>query len=111
MALRFPGAPDKQLAIDTEFLAKNPVYSEQVGAQKFVVLTDKSGANRVYDPAGVVIEKYDGLDTAIDTNGKSWQVTEQALLDDSQQALGRLPYHRAFWFGWHAAYPETRLIK
>jgi len=111
LALRFPGAPNKQLAIDTEFLVKNPVYYEQVGAQKFVVLTDKSGANRVYDPAGVVIEKYDGQDTAVDTAGKSWRVTEQALIGGAQQTLERLPYHRAFWFGWHAAYPETRLIK
>jgi len=25
--------------------------------------------------------------------------------------LKRLPAHRAFWFGWHSAFPETRLIK
>ena len=111
LALRFPGAPNKQLAIDTEFLAERPVFYDQVGQQKFVVLTDKSGANRVYDPADIKIERYDGLDTAIDSNGKSWRVTEQALIAEGQQALGRLPYHRAFWFGWHAAYPETRLIK
>jgi len=111
LALRFPGAPDKQLAIDTKLLAKTPVFYEQVGAQKFVVLTDNTGANRVYDPAGIVIDRYDGLDTAIDSDGNSWRITEQALVNDKQQTLKRLPYHRAFWFGWHAAYPETRLIK
>ena len=25
--------------------------------------------------------------------------------------LRRLPAHRAFWFGWYAAYPATRLVK
>jgi hypothetical protein len=27
------------------------------------------------------------------------------------QALARLPAHRAFWFGWHAAFPGTRLVQ
>ncbi|HHO49694.1 MAG TPA: hypothetical protein ENK18_02210 [Deltaproteobacteria bacterium] len=26
-------------------------------------------------------------------------------------ALPRVPAHRAFWFGWHAAWPETRLAR
>ena len=25
--------------------------------------------------------------------------------------LRRLPAHRAFWFGWHSVYPNTRLVK
>ena len=28
----------------------------------------------------------------------------------SGRKLRRLPAHRAFWFGWHAAYPDTRLV-
>lgn len=110
LALRFPAAPNKQLAIDTEFLSKNPVFYERVGQQKFVVLTDKTGANRVYDPDDVTIKSYDGIDTLTDSNDKQWHVTEQALISGNK-SLRRLPYHRAFWFGWHAAYPETRLIK
>ena len=111
LALRFAASPDSQLAIDTAFLDKNPVFYEQIGAQKFVVLTDKSGANRVFEAGDVELKSYDGKDTAKDQQGNSWQVTETALLASNGSKLERLPYHRAFWFGWHAAYPETRLIK
>lgn len=111
LALRFAAAPDEQLAIDTEYLNDNQVYNGKIGQQKFVVLTDNSGANRVFDPQDVVISKYDGQDTATDSNGKKWTVSERQLTSKSGDALSRLPYHRAFWFGWRAAFPETRLIK
>ncbi len=113
LALRFTATPKQQLAIDTKFLKKNPIFYEKIGAQKFVVLTDKSGANRVYEAGNVTLEKYDGLDQVIDSQNKVWRVTENALVatHDESQTLERLPYHRAFWFGWHAAYPDTKLIK
>lgn len=111
LALRFAAAPDKQLAIDTDYLNNNPVFHHQIGAQKFVVLTDKTGANRVYDPGTVKFRNYDGLDTAFDQTGRSWTVSEQSLVASDGSELDRLPYHRAFWFGWHAAYPETQLIQ
>lgn len=111
LALRFFAAPGQQLAIDTGYLNKNPVFHNQIGQQKFVVLTDKTGANRVYDPGHIIFTQYDGLDTATDSSGKQWRISEQSLVSKDGQVLNRLPYHRAFWFGWHAAYPETRLIK
>ncbi len=111
LALRFSAAPNQQLAIDTDYLIKHPVYSDQIGQQKFVVLTDATGANRVYDPEQVVFVEYDGLDTAIDSTGKPWRISEQSLISPDGQTLERLPYHRAFWFGWHAAFPKTKLIK
>lgn len=111
LALRFPGAPNTQLAIDTEFLAKNPIFYESVGAQKMVIITDQSGANRVYQPGGIRFEHFDGKETLKDQQGATWRVTEEALVSEHGKQLNRLPYHRAFWFGWHAAYPKTRLIK
>jgi len=111
LALRFAAAPDQQLAIDTDFLHKNPIFYERIGTQKFVVLTDNSGANRVYQAGDVTLKKYDGRDTVTDEDGIKWRVTEDSLLASNDQQLERLPYHRAFWFGWHAAYPDTRLIK
>lgn len=111
LALRFQGAPDKQLAIDTEFLKQNPIYYNQVGQQKFVVLTDNSGANRVYEPQSTAFNRYDQDKTLVDDNNQRWTLTEEALVSDVGERLARLPYHRAFWFGWHAAYPTTRLIK
>ena len=110
LALRFAAAPDQQLAIDTAFLEKNHVYENKIGQQSFVVLTDKSGANRVYDPKGLSFESYDRGLVAVDGKGGKWQVEEQWLLAEDGTKLPRLPYHRAFWFGWRAAFPETQLI-
>ncbi len=112
LALRFPAAPNQQLAIDTDFLNNNPLYENRIGAQKFVVLTDKSGANRVFDPEGKQFTSYDGDSTVIDSTGQKWSVNESNLIAaNGKDKLGRLPYHRAFWFGWRAAFPETKLIK
>ncbi len=111
LALRFPAAPNQQLAIDTAFLEKTPLYANRIGAQQFVVFTDKSGANRVYDPQGIEFASYDGDQTAVDINDQPWTVNESTLLAKNGAELPRLPYHRAFWFGWRAAFPETKLIK
>lgn len=111
LALRFPAAPDQQLAIDTDYLSKHTVYENQIGQQKFVVLTDKTGANRVYDPKGIKFSKYDGDSIVTDKTGNSWTVNESWLEDENGNRLERLPYYRAFWFGWRAAFPETKLIK
>lgn len=111
LALRFAGAPGQQLAIDTDFLAENPVYKDQIGLQRFVVLTDGSGANRVYDPVDIDFVSYDGDASVTDSTGTIWHLTESALTSPDGIEIGRLPYHRAFWFGWKATFPETRLIK
>ena len=111
LALRFAAAPNEQLAIDTDFLFKNPLYKNSIGRQQFVVFTDTTGANRVYDPEKINFVEFDGHQTATDSKGNIWQVEEEFIIGPKQQKLSRLPYHRAFWFGWHAAYPETQLIK
>jgi len=38
-------------------------------------------------------------------------VGEAQLTGPGGETLKRLPAHRAFWFGWYAAYPQTRLVK
>ena len=111
LALRFKGQPHEPVAISTDFLRKNPVYSGKVGTQKYVVLTDETGANRVYDPKDVTFSKFDGNGNAKDLTGQNWKVSESKLTAPDGRELERLPYHRAFWFGWHATYPQTELIK
>lgn len=111
LALRFAAAPNEQLAIDTDFLSKNPLYKNRIGRQEFIVLTDNSGANRVYDPKGIHFVGYDGDSTVSDDEGNVWILKEEWLENTKGDKLTRLPYHRAFWFGWLAAFPETQLIK
>ncbi|MEO0971456.1 MAG: DUF3179 domain-containing protein [Pseudomonadota bacterium] len=111
LALRLPGAPHDQLAVDTDYLREHPIFTERVGFQDVLVFTDSTGANRVYDPEGVEFDAYDGELLATDTEGMVWRVEEEQLVASDGRTLDRLPYHRAFWFGWHATFPQTRLVQ
>ena len=102
---------DEQLAISADYLAQNPVYADSIDGQKLVVLTDSSGANRVYATEDVAFDSWDGNETLTDTNGNDWKLTESELTDSAGRTLQRMPAHRVFWFGWFSQFPETRLVK
>lgn len=109
LGLRISGS-DERLAISAEFLRNNPVVHETLGTKRFVVLTDAGSGNRVFESGD---RQFTSLTEtkAIDSHGAEWQVTESGLIGANGVALPRLPAHRAFWFGWHAAFPKTRLLK
>ena len=111
LALRAPRPADESLAIAAAFLAVHPVYHDRIAGLEFVVLTDASGANRVYQSRGAKFASWDGKTTVRDQSGGSWQMDEARLNGPNRQSLERMPAHRAFWFGWYAAYPATRLVK
>lgn len=111
LALHLEKFPDEQLAIDTKFLKKNPIYYDKIGDLEFVVLTDKSGANRVYESKGITFQSFDKETSLVDEQGMSWELQETQLISEDGQILQALPYHRSFWFGWLATYPDTRLVK
>ena len=111
LALRSTQAPGEALAVAADFLASRPVYHGRIGRLEFVVLTDASGANRVYESEGVTFTGWDQVAAARDSGGNPWKVDEAALTSPTGKSLKRLPAHRAFWFGWHAAFPATRLVK
>ena len=111
LALQFPDVTEKRLAISADFLDDNPVYQHQLDGQRLLVLTDPSGANRVYDPGNVSFAKYDGQSSVIDNEGREWTMSESGLSHAQLPALPRLPAHRAFWFGWVAVWNETELVR
>jgi hypothetical protein len=110
LALVFPEVSKQVLAIHADFLQRNPVYHDQIGSLKFVVLSDRSGANRVYNTGKVVITDFDEDQIAIDSDGEEWVMAEDSLTSSSGQVMPRLAAHRAFWFGWYAANNDTRLV-
>ena len=79
--------------------------------EKFAVLTDKTDANRVYDPKGAKFKKYDDDSTIVDKSGKSWVVDESWFEAKNGAKLERLPDYRAFWLACRAAFSETKRIK
>ncbi len=100
---------EDQLAVSAAYLAKHPVFHAQIDGQNLVILTDRSGANRVYVSGENEFLSFDGK-AVIDDGGASWTVTEDSITPTSGDKLMRLPAHRVFWFGWYAQYPKTRLI-
>ncbi len=110
LALQFPGVTDDRLAISADYLSDKPIYTDRLGAQAFVVFTDLSGANRVYESFDIEFVSYDGDNKINDSEGRSWTLTESHITRDDGKTHARLPAHRAFWFGWQAAHQDTRLV-
>ncbi len=111
LALLLDEYPEEPLAIASYFLSRNKLHHDTIGERELVVVTDRSGASRVYESAGVRFKKWDKANTLKDDNGQTWTLTEQALVAESGWQLARIPAHRSFWFGWYAAHPSTRLVK
>ncbi len=98
------------LAISLEFLRSHQLFHESLNDENFVVVTDDTGANRAYSTGGV---KFARMETGlvIDTSGERWTISEHNLTHATTgRPCPRLPAHRAFWFGWFAAHPDTKLI-
>ena len=103
---------EEPLAIAAKFLENHRVYQDRSGDVSFVVVTDRSGANRVYESAGIMFERSPDGRVVFAKDGSQWTATEDALVSqDSTKRFKRLPAHRAFWFGWFADHPEVRLVK
>jgi len=111
LAIRLPEYPEQPLAISVKYLKKNPIYQSTIGDTRFVVFTDKTGANRVYNATNLNFKKYDQKFTATDARGGVWTVYEDRLENTSGEIRTRIHTFNAFWFGWQAAYPETKLVK
>ena len=52
--------PDSAVAIDTEFLKKNPLFTTKVGSDDVLIVTTRKGESRVYQTSGQVFKDWDG---------------------------------------------------
>lgn len=109
------GTRGQAVAITAKFLERRPLYEFTSPGVRHLIVTSREGANRVYD-AGGTGTRFTGKPTAdsvIDADGRTWQITEEALVrqDQPDVRLPRVAAHRAFWFGWYAQFPDTVLIK
>lgn len=103
------------VALSVKFLKKkqNRLYGLSVADRELVVVTTRDGANRIFESGSVRLTSLRGDGSLRDSEGRSWRVTEDALVTDAEgvASLPRIPARRAFWFGWYAAFPDTELIK
>lgn len=107
------GGAAQPVALAADFLKRTPVFHFEAAGRRFVVLTTKAGANRVYalNQHEVAFSMQDVAASIADTSGRRWTVDEQALtLADGSITLPRYTAQRAFWFGWYAQYPDTLLL-
>lgn len=105
-----PRGDNPALAISADFLMQHPIHIDTIGDVQLVILTDRSGANRAYQTQGQKFVEWDQDHTAVDDKGQEWTLSESALSTAEGTKLSRYPAQRAFWFGWYAAYPSTRLV-
>lgn len=109
-----PAAP-RPLAIKAELLQKkrNRVYQHDFAGRELVVVTSPEGAHRVYDAGETrfVAQEKDGR--LRDSSGGRWRLTEASLEPEVSELSPRprLPARRAFWFAWHAQFPDTELVR
>ena len=106
-----PDAERKALALSAKYLKKHRLHQMTFAGHNLVILTSKKGANRVYDAAGHRFDRQTKEGDVIDAKGGRWQLTEDALVssDATLDPLPRIAARRAFWFGWHAQFPDTML--
>jgi hypothetical protein len=107
-----PGAERRALALSAEFLRANRLHALTFAGHALVILTSPRGANRVYSAEGVTFVRQPSDEKLVDSVGRTWTVTEEALTcDGASETRPRIPARRAFWFGWHAQFPETELVR
>jgi len=107
------GGDAQPVAIAADFLKRSTVFHFEAAGRRFVAVTTRGGANRVYllNQHQVAFESQTVTDALLNTSGRKWNLREDALaLSDRSISLPRYTAHRAFWFGWYAQYPETLLL-
>jgi hypothetical protein len=108
-----PATERRALALSVAFLRRHPLYSLTFAGRPLVILTSRAGANRLYSSEDVTFVRQAGDTTLLDVEGGVWTIGEDALMlqGGRARALPRIPARRAFWFGWHAQFPDTELVK
>ena len=108
-----PETERRALALSASFLRRHPLHAFTFAGHSLVVLTSRDGANRLYSSEGVTFVGQTSDTTLLDAQGRAWVVAEDALTLEGGEAetRPRVPARRAFWFGWHAQFPETELVQ
>lgn len=93
------------------------IVNDRVGATNVVIIAEATPEREFFEPGGAAVRAYARQDYAFvagadgatlkSADGRSWQVTEEALLADDGERLNRIGGHLAFWFGWFGFYPDT----
>ena len=95
------------------------IINDRVGNTDLVIVADATPNREFFEPGGAAVRAYESGGTAFSAgaddatlhsdDGRSWRLTEAALIADDGQTLPRIGGHLAFWFGWFGFYPDTEV--
>jgi len=71
------------------------------------VVYDAGGEVRAFDRGDERFSATEDPDVVVDSQGREWQVTEEALIGPDGESAPRVNGHLAYWFGWFAFFPNT----
>ena len=93
------------------------VINDRVGETAVVIIADATPERDFFEPGGAAVRAYKGQglmfaaaeddNTLLSDDGRSWRITEEALIAEDGERLPRIGGHLAFWFGWFGFYPDT----
>ena len=93
------------------------IIIDRVGNTDVIIIAEATPEREFFEPGGAAVRAYErqGRDfsagavgsTLVSEDGRSWRITEEALVADDGQRLNRIGGHLAFWFGWFGFYPNT----
>lgn len=92
--------PEGRKAWPIKSFADGKVLNDQVGSVEIVLIGNAASETvRAYRRDGRTFSTGARPDE-VTADGKTWKVTEDALLGPSGEKLARVPGHNAFWFAW-----------
>ncbi len=93
------------------------IIKDRVGNTDVVIIAEATPEREFFEPGGAAVRAYErqgrdfsaGADasTLLSEDGRSWRITEEALVAEDGERLKRIGGHLAFWFGWFGFYPNT----
>ncbi len=104
---------DEVVAYPIETLNQRRFVQDEIDGTPVVVVAtaDGSGA-RAFSAAQVTFESADPASNTLESDdGRTWSITEDALVSDDGATLNRLPGHNSFWFAIVNHAPRWRLYE
>ncbi len=93
------------------------IISDRVGNTDIIIIAEATPEREFFEPGGAAVRAYErqgrdfsaGADasTLRSEDGRSWRISEEALVAEDGERLKRIGGHLAFWFGWFGFYPNT----
>ena len=113
-ALRLQG---QAKAYPLETIIPERIVNDRVGQTDVVIIAEATPERDFFEPGGAAVRAYGSMGHTFSTgaddtmlvgdDGRTWEITEEALVSHDGESLGRIGGHLAFWFGWFGFYPDT----